>query len=98
MFGRPVTGAAEGHCRPNDTGRTMPGAAKIHHANTFNSAGTIDDMTEDTKRHRAIQELGDSIQLERDEMAKLRPNDPRWSGCFARLNELLGQRNRLKNS
>jgi GrpB-like predicted nucleotidyltransferase (UPF0157 family) len=55
-------------------------------------------MNHDLDRRREIQELATSIQVERDEMATLRPNDPRWSGCYARLNALLSRRNRLKDS
>ena len=55
-------------------------------------------MNPDSSRHRDIHELATSIQLERDEIAKLRLNDPTRNTRIARLNGLLGERNRLKDS
>ncbi|MEN3975641.1 hypothetical protein [Emcibacter sp. SYSU 3D8] len=55
-------------------------------------------MNEDWNRHREIQELGESIQLERDAISKLKISDPLRNDHSARLNTLLRTRNNLKNS
>ncbi len=55
-------------------------------------------VNQDGSRKREIGDLVQSIQLVRDEMAGLKHNDPRWTACFANLNALLSQRDRLKDS
>lgn len=55
-------------------------------------------VNQDGSRKREIGDLVHSIQVVRDEMATLKPNDPRWSVCFANLSGLLSKRDRLKDS
>ncbi len=55
-------------------------------------------MNDDWNRHREILELGESIQNERDAMAKLKISDPVRNDHSARLNTLLRTRDKLKDS
>ena len=55
-------------------------------------------VAEDGTRKREMTELAEQINAEREMMSSLKPNDPRWTNCFSRLNALLSKRDQLKDS